>query len=138
MTDLLVTYSETREIALTPIVELYSSNGWSSANRPTDLRNGLLNSHSLLTAWDGDRLIGLGNAISDGHLVVYYQHLLVHPKYQRMGIGTELMKRLFSRYEDFHQHVLVSDASAVNFYRRCGFTRAGDTEPMWIYSGQDH
>ena len=138
MTDLLVTYSETREIALTPIVELYSSNGWSSANRPTDLRNGLLNSHSLLTAWDGDRLIGLGNAISDGHLVVYYPHLLVHPKYQRMGIGTELMKRLFSRYEDFHQHVLVSDASAVNFYRRCGFTRAGDTEPMWIYSGQDH
>jgi len=24
------------------------------------------------------------------------------------------------------------------FYRKCGFERAGKTEPMWIYAGHDH
>jgi ribosomal protein S18 acetylase RimI-like enzyme len=32
----------------------------------------------------------------------------------------------------------VSDGRAIDFYRKCGFTRAGKTEPMWIYAGQDH
>ena len=131
-------YSETRDIPLDAILGLYSANDWSSARKPTELRNALLNSHSLLTAWDGDRLIGLGNAISDGHLVVYYPHLLVHPEYQGQGIGSELMKRLMSNYEGFHQHMLVADGRAIDFYKKCGFARAGKTEPMWIYAGQDH
>ena len=97
-----------------------------------------MNSHSLLTAWDGGRLVGLGNAISDGHLVVYYPHLLVDPEYQGTGIGSELMRRLKAIYEGFHQHVLIADGRAIDFYEKCGFTRAGKTEPMWIYDGKDH
>jgi GNAT superfamily N-acetyltransferase len=31
--------------------------------------------------------VGLGNAISDGALVVYYPHMLVLPEYQGRGIG---------------------------------------------------
>ena len=27
---------------------------------------------------------------------------------------------------------------AIDFYRKCGFSRAGKTEPMWIYAGHDH
>jgi ribosomal protein S18 acetylase RimI-like enzyme len=91
-----------------------------------------------VSAWFGKELVGLGNAISDGHLVVYYPHLLVHPEHQRQGIGTELMKRLMAKYTSFHQHVVLADGRAVEFYRKCGFTRAGKTEPMWIYAGHDH
>ena len=133
-----ITYTETRDIPVGAILRLYSANEWSSASKPAELRDALLNSHSLLTAWDGDRLVGLGNAISDGHLVVYYPHLLVDPEYQRKGIGSELVRRLMANYEGFHQHVLIADGRAIDFYRKCGFTRAGKTESMWIYSGQDH
>ena len=133
-----ITYSENRDIPLDAILRLYSAVEWSSANKPNELRGALLNSHSLLTAWDGGRLVGLGNAISDGHLVVYYPHLLVDPEFQRKGIGSELMRRLMAKYEGFHQHVLIADGRAIGFYRKCGFTRADKTEPMWIYSGDDH
>jgi len=133
-----IVYSETRDIPLDAILKLYSANEWSSANKPNELRDALMNSHSLLTAWDNDRLVGLGNAISDGHLVVYYPHLLVDPEYHRQGIGSELMRRLMAIYEGFHQHVLIADGAAIDFYEKCGFTRAGKTEPMWIYSGDDH
>ena len=133
-----ITYSENRDIPLDAILRLYSAVEWSSANKPNELRGALLNSHSLLTAWDGGRLVGLGNAISDGHLVVYYPHLLVDPEFQRKGIGSELMRRLMAKYEGFHQHVLIADGRSIGFYEKCGLTRAGKTEPMWIYSGKDH
>ena len=57
------------------MIELYNSNEWSSAEKPTELKNALLNLHSLVTAWDKEKLVGLGNAISAGYLVVYYPHL---------------------------------------------------------------
>ena len=94
--------------------------------------------HALVTAWDGSKLVGIGNAISDGYLVVYYPHLLVLPDYQGRGIGTRLMQMLMARYEGFHQHMLTADGRALDFYRKCGFERAGKTEPMWIYAGHDH
>ena len=133
-----ITYSETRDIPLDDLLRLYSAVEWSSANKPNKLREALMNSHALLTAWDGARLVGLGNAISDGHLVVYYPHLLVDPEYQGNGIGSELMRRLKAIYEGFHQHVLIADGRAIDFYEKCGFTKAGKTEPMWIYAGKDH
>src|SRR5262245_16520126 len=133
-----IEYRETRELPLAPLLELYRANQWSSAEKPELLQKALLASHSLATAWDGPKLVGLGNAISDGHLVVYYPHLLVLPEYQGRGIGRRLMQLLMTRYEGFHQHMLVADGRTVEFYRKCGFQRAGKTEPMWIYAGHDH
>ena len=131
-------YSDTRELEAESVLALYRANGWSSAKKPELLHKALFASHSLFTAWDGTRLVGLGNAISDGFLVVYYPHLLVLPEYQGRGIGTALMRRLMAPYQGFHQHMLVADGRALDFYRKCGFERAGKTEPMWIYAGQDH
>jgi ribosomal protein S18 acetylase RimI-like enzyme len=70
--------------------------------------------------------------------VVYYPHLLVLPEYQGRSIGTALMQRLMQRYAGFHMHMLTADGRAIDFYRKCGFSRAGQTEPMWIYAGNDH
>ncbi|HEX7027718.1 MAG TPA: GNAT family N-acetyltransferase [Gammaproteobacteria bacterium] len=131
-------YSERRDIPLEEIISLYIATGWSCVNKPELLHKALRNSHSLITAWADGKLVGLGNAISDGFLVVYYPHLLVHPEYQGKGIGSEIMGRLKAKYEGFHQHMLVADNRAVDFYRKFGFIRAGETEPMWIYAGQDH
>jgi GNAT superfamily N-acetyltransferase len=131
-------YTETRELPIDGVVDLYRANGWSSADKPEQLHQALVASHSLISAWDDARLVGLGNAISDGHLVVYYPHLIVHPEYQGRGVGREIMRRLMQRYNGFHQQMLVADGRALDFYRKCGFERAGQTESMWIYAGLDH
>jgi GNAT superfamily N-acetyltransferase len=133
-----VTYSEDRVLPLEPLTALYRANNWSSADHPETLQNALLNSHSLVTAWLDGNLIGLGNAISDGFLVVYYPHLLVSPEFQSRGIGSEIVRRLKLKYQGFHQHMLVADGRAIEFYEKCGFTPAGETRAMWIYGGKDH
>jgi GNAT superfamily N-acetyltransferase len=131
-------YRSTRDIPLSDVLLIYRANGWSAAEKPELLHKALLNSETLISAWDGKKLVGLGNAISDGHLVVYYPHLLVLPAYHGRGIGREIMRRLRQRYDRFHQHMLVAEATAVKFYERIGFVRAGRTVPMWIYAGGDH
>jgi ribosomal protein S18 acetylase RimI-like enzyme len=133
-----IEYSETRDLPLEGVVALYRANDWSSANKPGLLHKALLASHSLVTAWDGQKLVGLGNAITDGYLVVYYPHMLVLPDYQGRGIGARLMQMLMAHYEGFHQHMLVADGRAIGFYRKFGFERAGETEAMWIYAGHEH
>ncbi|HFK9538223.1 TPA: GNAT family N-acetyltransferase [Acinetobacter baumannii] len=120
------------------VLELYLANNWSSAKKPEQLLSALRNSHSLVTARYDGRLVGLGNAISDGYLVVYFPHMLVHSDFQRLGIGKLMMKEMLDRYKDFHQKMLTADGNAISFYESLGFCRAGKTEPMWIYSGTEH
>lgn len=129
---------EIKDIKQDDIVKLYKANHWSSADKPNQLFKALTNSHSLITAWDSERLVGLGNALSDGFLVVYYPHLIVHPDYQGKGIGKRILNKLQEKYGGFHQQILVADGKAIDFYEKCGFERAGETKPMWIYQGHDH
>lgn len=133
-----ITISLADRIEEAEVVALYRANGWSSAEKPAELLAALRNSHTLVTARAGGRLVGTGNAISDGHLVVYYPHLMVHPDFQGRGIGRKMMAALQEKYRGFHQQMLVADGRAVEFYRKLGFARAGKTEPMWIYAGRDH
>lgn len=129
---------EIKEVNKEKIIELYKANKWSSAEKPDLLYKALMNSDSLITAWDGNRLVGLGNAISDGYLVVYYPHLLVHPDYQGKGIGKMIVDKFQNKYGNFHQQLLTADGKAIDFYRRCGFEKAGSTQSMWIYQGDEH
>lgn len=120
------------------VLELYFANNWSSAQKPEQLIPALGNSHSLVTARYNGRLVGLGNAISDGYLVVYFPHMLVHPDFHRLGIGKLMMGKMLDKYKDFHQKMLTADGNAISFYESLGFSRAGKTEPMWIYFGTEH
>jgi len=43
-----------------------------------------------------------------------------------------------SRYETFHLQSVIADQHSVPFYASLGFVRAGRTEPMWIYQGDEH
>ena len=120
------------------VLELYKANGWSSAEKPQKLIAALKNSDALVTARISGKLVGIGNAISDGSLVVYYLHMLVHPDHKGKGIGRSMMELLQQRYTSFHQQMLTADAEAIGFYKSLGFERAGKTVPMWIYSGNEH
>jgi len=120
------------------VLAIYKANQWSSAEKPDQLLSALRDSHSLVTARISGKLVGIGNAISDGHLVVYYPHMLVHPEYQRNGIGKKMIEAMQSKYSNFHQQMLTADGDAIEFYKAVGFVKAGKTQSMWIYSGNEH
>jgi hypothetical protein len=44
-----------------------------------------------------------------------------------------IVKKMQERYGHFHMQMLTADGQAIDFYKKAGFVRAGNTEPMWIY-----
>lgn len=133
-----ISYRDNKKLSRDQVQALYAANQWSSAHIPDTLVAALEGSHSVISAWCDKKLVGLGNAISDGHLAVYYPHLLVLPDFQGQGIGSAIMLRMKTRYAGFHMHMLTADGDAIEFYKKMGFKRAGKTQPMWIYEGNDH
>ena len=91
-----------------------------------------------MTVWDKELLVGLGNAISDGYLVVYFPHLLVLPNYHNKGVGKAIMGKMKELYASFHMQMLTADENAIQFYEKMKFSKAGNTQPMWIYNGDEH
>ena len=129
---------ETNDLPREQVLALYRANEWSSAEKPDALMNHLCKSHAVVTAWQGGRLIGLGNTLSDGELVAYYSHMLVHPDFHGQGIGTLIAQRLMKRYEGFHQQLLLAVGPSVRFYEKLGFKPTGDTRSMWIFPDEEH
>lgn len=132
-----VEYRKGTELPREQVIHLYSQCKWSSAKKPDALLLALSNSETVISAWHQNVLIGLGNAISDKALTVYYPHLLVLPSYQNLGIGREIMKRLRAPYIDFHQQILLAINYAVPFYEKLGFRHSQGVKAMWIYDESD-
>lgn len=130
--------SLTDQIKDEEVLAIYKANKWLSSEKPIQLLSALRDSHSLVTARISGKLVGIGNAISDGHLVVYYPHMLVDLKYQRKGIGKKMIEALQSKYSSFHQQMLTADGDVIEFYKAVGFVKAGKTQSMWIYLGNEH
>ncbi len=106
------------------ILPLYASVGWTAyTDRPDVLRKGFENSLLCLAAYEGDRMIGLVRVVGDGQTVVLVQDILVHPAYQRQGVGTRLMDAMLKRFPNVRQIQLLTDDTpkTVSFYESLGF-----------------
>ena len=106
------------------ILPLYASVGWTAyTDRPDVLRKGFENSLLCLAAYESDRMIGLARAVGDGQTVVLVQDILVHPAYQRQGVGTRLMDAMLKRFPNVRQIQLLTDDTpkTVSFYESLGF-----------------
>ena len=106
------------------ILELYSSVGWTAyTDHPDSLRRGFENTLMILGAYTENELLGILRAVGDGETIIFIQDILVHPDYQRRGIGTALLKEVLSRYSHVRQIQLATDNTEKTkaFYRSCGF-----------------
>ena len=112
---------------------LFSSVGWLSANYPERLYNAIQNSATVYTAWDGDILVGLVNAIDDGELTAYIHYLLVNPDYQSGGIGKLLIDRMKEKYARFLYLIIIAEnKNLVGYYEKIGFNVAEGMTAMFI------
>src|SRR5579862_3263264 len=51
------------------------------------------NANLVVTAWDGDKLVGVARSVTDFHYACYVADLAVDVAYQRTGIGRMLVAR---------------------------------------------
>ncbi len=86
------------------------------------IKRAFLNSYKVITAWDGDKIVGAGRLISDGECYGWIHDMGVLPDYQKRGIGRNIVKELFNGNESL-LFGLTSAFGAEEFYYKLGFKR---------------
>jgi len=121
-----IKFRTTKNIEKEKLLALYSDAGWSAyTSRPDLIKKAVGNSLYILTAWEGEKLIGMLRAVGDGLTIIYIQDLILLKKYKRKGIGSLMLKKILEKYSNVRQIVLLtdSDKELITFYERSGFKR---------------
>jgi ribosomal protein S18 acetylase RimI-like enzyme len=92
------------------------------------LKKAIENSLKVLTAWDGNKLVGLIRVVGDNQTIIYIQDLLVRQEYQGRGIGSHLLKRILAEYQAIRQVILMTEQTeeTIRFYEKCGMVKISD------------
>lgn len=127
-----IEYKTIKEIGKQELQDLFLANKWDSGNYPDKLQIAIRNSSAVYTAWDGDKLIGLVNVLSDGIMNAYLHYVLVHPDYQGHGIASKLIKLFLEEHKDYMRRVIISYPESVSFYEKNGFKVAPDKTTLFL------
>ncbi len=94
--------------------------------RPIDdvgcMRGMVENSNLMVTAWDGEKLVGIARSMTDFHYACYLSDLAVHKAYQKQGIGKQLQLITQQQLSEKCKLILVAAPVANSYYEHIGFT----------------
>lgn len=120
--NMALTFTEERIYTEKDLQKLFQSVNWLSANYPDRLKKALDHCETVITAWDGELLTGLINAIDDGELTAYVHYLCVNPAYQGKGVGRELLDRIKKKYQSYLYLILIAENEPlIEYYKGNGF-----------------
>jgi GNAT superfamily N-acetyltransferase len=92
--------------------------------RPADdaarLERMLRNADLIVTARDGERLVGVSRAVTDYAYCCYLSDLAVDAAYQRRGIGKRLIDETHARAGNETALILLAAPKAETYYPRIG------------------
>lgn len=81
----------------------------------------LKNANLTITAWDGEKLVGISRSLTDFAYVAYLADLAVDQQYQRSGIGKQLIEETKARLGSECMIVLLAAPKANEYYEHIGF-----------------
>ncbi len=129
----MIEYTTERKFTQKQVEHLFLSVGWVSGKYPTQLFRALTNSSYVLTAWDGELLVGLIRGIDDGGMTAFLHYLLVSPDYRHQGIASRLVEKAKEHYADFfYINIMPEESKNATFYGRHGFEVMPDGVAMQI------
>ncbi len=134
-----IRYASEKSFSAEQVERLFLSVGWVSGQYPQRLHRALMGSSFVLTAWDGERLVGLVRALDDGELTAYVHYVLVDPAYHGRGIASRMIEQVKERYRDFlYIEVMPEESKNKAFYQRFGFRVMEDGVAMQIVNPHMH
>ncbi len=119
-----LTYSDTICPDAAAIIDLYGS-----ADLPRPIHDSeriqkmYENSNLIISAWDGDLLVGVARSITDWVWSCYLADLAIRKEYQKEGIGKELIRLTKEKLGDQSMLLLLSVPTAMEYYPKVGFKK---------------
>ena len=120
----MVSYRTGNNLELDAVIDLYRASTL-GLRRPVDDRSRmeqmLRNANLVITAWDGDLLVGISRSFTDFSYATYLSDLAVRESHQRRGIGKELIRRTQAQSAPAAIILLAAPAAEL-YYPHIGFT----------------
>ncbi len=101
--------------------------------RPEVIEAMMKNASLLITAWHGDRLVGIARSLTDFAYVAYLADLAVDVDFQGHGIGARLVRETKQRLGSGGMIVLFPASKANEFYPKLGFEH---NARGWVLKGK--
>jgi predicted N-acetyltransferase YhbS len=119
----MIAYRTGNDLDLDAVIDLYRASTLGE-RRPVDDRERmaamLRNANLVMTAWDGELVVGIARSLSDFSYATYLSDLAVRASHQCTGIGKELMRRT-QQAAPQTSLILLSAPAAVDYYPHVGF-----------------
>lgn len=126
-----IVYKVNRMPSTAQVIELYKDAG---LPRPVDdagrISKMFANSALVVTAWDGERLVGLSRCLTDYSWCCYLADLAVRSDYQKKGIGRKLIELSKEKAGEQSMLLLLSVPTAMEYYPRAGMEKLDNA--FWI------
>jgi predicted N-acetyltransferase YhbS len=133
----MIDYRYGNDLDLEQVIELYQESTLGQ-RRPVDDRqivaDMIRHTNLMVTAWDGDLLVGISRTLTDFSYVGYLSDLAVRQSHQRRGIGIEMIQKTRERMGPRSMLVLLSAPQAVEYYPRIGFSQHNSA---WLLRATD-
>lgn len=130
-----ITFTEDKKFTREQIERLFLSVNWLSGKYPNRLYKALLNSSTVISAWNENELVGLARAIDDGEMVAFIHYVLVAPNYQGHDIAGTMINMLKEKYSNYlYIELMPEERKNAAFYEKFGFSEMKDGVPMQIFN----
>jgi GNAT superfamily N-acetyltransferase len=131
-----IEYRSDADISVDAAIDLYKRSTLGErrpVDRP-DIFEGMLKHANLtISAWAGNDLIGIGRTLTDFTYVAYLADLAVDERFQRQGIGKQLIEQTRSHLGSECMIVLLSAPKANAYYPKIGFEH---NPRAWVLKGR--
>jgi len=91
--------------------------------KPINLETSFTNSMFRYFVFEQGKLVGVGRALADGVDCSYICDVAVHPKWQGLGIGKEIVFKLVESSKSHKKIILYACPGKEPFYQKLGFKR---------------
>lgn len=120
-----IAYKTDIPLEVEQVIQLYKRTSL-GARRPVDKPQTfaamLKHANLIVTAWEGEKLVGIARALTDFAYVTYLADLAVDEAYQCQGIGKQLIEEVQKRTAPECMMVLLAAPQANDYYPKLGFT----------------
>ena len=114
-------YEYTPNLKPEQVANLRKSVGWDT--RVEKFKKKLGNTYFCVGCFRGNRLVGYLDVVSDGIDDAYIRDLVVHPDYQRRGIGLNLLNMVIKRVQSdgIKMVNVIFEPRLEKFYKKANF-----------------
>src|SRR5689334_16241800 len=131
-----ILFSDRKDLDPFQLLHLYQQAPWAKGRTADQAQRMLAHTNLVVSAWDGDRLVGFGRVLTDYVFRASIWDIIVDKDYQSRGIGTDLVRHILDHPTLQQVELFWLCTRMPGFYERLGFSAKEQTGMVWSRAKQ--